>query len=288
MKKILLISLALAIILTSLAAAFPDLLLNPGPLMQGHHALEKKCLSCHKPFAGVTSAQCITCHKRNDIGVRNVAGAILQRVTPKARFHSEVGVNSCLDCHTDHRGIEAKKTFKQFKHESLSLLQQKECITCHTNKKPQDAMHRFAKGSCSECHGTKKWKPATFDHKKLTDSSGLQCISCHKADQPQNTLHLNAQGNCASCHSTSEWIPATFNHDRYFLLEGNHRFSCTICHTRQDNYKSYTCYNCHEHSQSRIAFKHLKEGISNYQNCIKCHRSGSEDGEGKGGDKDDD
>jgi hypothetical protein len=39
--------------------------------------------------------------------------------------------------------------------------------------------------------------------------------------------------------------------------------------------------NCHEHSPSRIASEHLEEGIRNYNNCIKCHRSASEHGEGR-------
>ena len=177
--------------LAIVAATFPEVLLNPGPLMKGHHSLKNECLSCHKPFAGVTSVQCISCHKQSDISFKNVAGGLLPIDPAKILFHRGVGSNSCVDCHTDHRGSDAKKTLKPFKHEALSLLQQKECITCHTNQKPQDAMHRFAKGNCSECHGTTKWKPATFNHNNLTASSARQCITCHKADLPKDKLHLN-------------------------------------------------------------------------------------------------
>ncbi len=267
-----------AIILAGLAATFPEVLLNPGPLISGHQSLRKECLSCHKPFAGVTSVQCISCHKQSDISVRNVAGGLLPINTTKVLFHRGVSSNSCIECHTDHKGSDSKKTSKHFKHEALPLLQQKECIACHSTQKPQDAMHRFAKGSCAECHGTKNWKPATFNHSKLSASSAKQCISCHKADLPKDTLHRISQANCAVCHKTTAWKPATFDHNRYFRLDGDHRASCVTCHTEPGNYKKYTCYNCHEHSAARIIRKHEKEGIFNYQNCMKCHRDGSKEG----------
>ena len=267
-----------AIILAGLAATFPEVLLNPGPLISGHQSLRKECLSCHKPFAGVTSVQCISCHKQSDISVRNVAGGLLPINTTKVLFHRGVSSNSCIECHTDHKGSDSKKTSKHFKHEALPLLQQKECIACHSTQKPQDAMHRFAKGSCAECHGTKNWKPATFNHSKLSASSAKQCISCHKGDLPKDTLHRISQANCAVCHKTTAWKPATFDHNRYFRLDGDHRASCVTCHTEPGNYKKYTCYNCHEHSAARIIRKHEKEGIFNYQNCMKCHRDGSKEG----------
>ena len=132
--------------------------------------------------------------------------------------------------------------------------------------------------SCAECHGSKKWKPATFNHSKLSASSAKQCISCHKGDLPKDTLHRISQANCAVCHKTTAWKPATFDHNRYFRLDGDHRASCVTCHTEPGNYKKYTCYNCHEHSAARIIRKHEKEGIFNYQNCMKCHRDGSKEG----------
>ena len=293
MKVLLFIFIAATIILAALAVAFPELLLSPGPLIKGHQSLKKECLSCHKPFAGVTSVQCISCHKQSDISVRNVAGRLLPTDTTKVLFHRGVDTNSCIDCHTDHRGIDAAKALKPFKHSSLSIVKQKECITCHRNKKPQDVLHRYATGNCSECHGTNQWKPATFNHSKLTASSGQQCLTCHKADQPKDNLHLKVTASCADCHKTTAWKPATFDHNSYFRLDGDHKASCVTCHTEPGNYKKYTCYNCHEHSQSRIAYEHLKEGISNYQNCMKCHRNGSKEGEGdnereghRGGDDD--
>ncbi len=320
--KPLFVFIAASVILAVLAIAYPDALLSPGKLTKGHKAMNNDCLGCHTPFRGVTSVQCISCHKQSDIGYKTVAGAVLKKNTNKALFHKGLADNSCVDCHTDHKGTVAKEAAKPFRHASLSLQLRNDCIACHKEQKPEDALHQFAKGNCfechqttswkpatfdhkslsasggkqcischktdrpndrlhqsvstncAECHLTSKWKPASFDHKKFTALSGKQCVSCHKVDQPADDMHRQSQASCGTCHSTTRWTPATFNHSRYFRLDSDHRANCKTCHTDPGNYKKYTCYNCHEHSQSNIADKHREEGIYNYQNCMKCHRDG--------------
>ncbi|MEI6848045.1 MAG: cytochrome c3 family protein [Chlorobiaceae bacterium] len=146
-------------------------------------------------------------------------------------------------------------------------------------------MHLTITAGCAECHNTNKWKPASFNHRKLSTSN--QCLECHKSDKPNDKLHLTITAGCTECHNTNKWKPASFNHNKYFKLDRDHSASCAKCHTDPNNYKTYTCYNCHEHSPSKIAAEHRKERISNYQNCIKCHRSSSErerEHEGRGND----
>ncbi len=311
-----------AIILAVLAIAYPDALLSPGKLTKGHNDINNNCLICHTPFRSITSVQCINCHKQSDIGLKTVAGTFLNKSNTKVLFHKSLADNSCVECHTDHKGTVAKEVTKPFRHASLSPQLRKDCIACHKNQKPNDSLHQFAKGNClechqitswkpatfdhksltasgektcinchkikvpndrlhqsvssncAECHLTTRWKPATFDHKKFTALSGKQCISCHKADQPADDMHRQSQASCGTCHGTTRWKPATFNHNQYFRLDRDHRASCKTCHTDPGNYKKYTCYNCHEHSQSNIAEEHREEGIYNYQNCMKCHRNG--------------
>ena len=59
-------------------------------------------------------------------------------------------------------------------------------------------------------------------------------------------------------------------------------------HSRND-YRQYTCYDCHEHMPDNIRREHIEEGIRDYTNCVKCHRNANEDdirggfGEGEGG-----
>src|SRR3546814_13592537 len=40
-----------------------------------------------------------------------------------------------------------------------------------------------------------------------------------------------------------------------------------------NNYKQYTCYGCHEHQPTKIITKHREEGLTNIENCVRCHRS---------------
>src|SRR3546814_280085 len=76
----------------------------------------------------------------------------------------------------------------------------------------------------------------------------------------------------ATCHQPGHWKPATFDHSRYFLLDRDHNTACTTCHLN-NNYKQYTCYGCHEHQPTKIITKHREEGITNIENCVRCHRS---------------
>ena len=312
------------IILAALATAFPDLLLNPGPLLKGHEKLRKSCLSCHEPFGGAASVRCISCHKPDDIGIRSVDGNLVPADSGKTPFHKALDGKSCTGCHADHRGAKAALALNSFRHQDLPPGFSNRCTDCHRTRKPADDIHRTLSSNCAECHGTKQWKPTTFDHRKFVASSKSQCISCHKPDRPNDNLHLNAAAtscgvchgtnmwkpatfdhrkfvassksqcischkpdrpndnlhlnaaatSCGVCHGTNRWKPATFDHNRYFPLDRYHRASCKTCHPGPSGYKTYTCYNCHEHAPAAIAAEHREEGIYRYDNCMKCHRSG--------------
>jgi hypothetical protein len=321
MKTLAIIAAFLAVLI-GLALAFPDRLLNPGHLMQGHAGIEKQCLSCHKPFRGALAMQCASCHKPGDIGIRSVDGSALPKKAGKALFHRGLPANGCLECHTDHKGRDAKKALRTFRHESLGADLRANCNTCHNSQKPKDNIHASAGNNCATCHSTKAWKPASFNHKTLaagkrciechksdlpkdrlhanvgnncatchstkawepanfnhkTLAAGQRCIECHKSDLPKDRLHADAGSNCATCHGTKAWKPANFNHDRYFRLDRDHRASCKTCHNDPANFRQYTCYGCHEHTPANIAREHIEEGIRNYRNCAKCHKS-SRDGD---------
>ena len=51
---------------------------------------------------------------------------------------------------------------------------------------------------------------------------------------------------------------------------------CITCHTG-NNFNIYTCYSCHEHSESKTIQEHLEEGITQISNCVSCHKSSDED-----------
>ncbi|HNA31042.1 MAG TPA: class III cytochrome C family protein, partial [Thiobacillaceae bacterium] len=100
-----------------------------------------------------------------------------------------------------------------------------------------------------------------------------ECQSCHKS--PKDALHRQITGNCSQCHGQAKWVPATFDHDRHFVLDGDHNVKCATCHVRND-YASYTCYGCHEHTPDNIRREHIEEGIRDFKDCAECHRSADE------------
>jgi hypothetical protein len=208
---------------------------------------------------------------------------------PLRSAHSDLSDN-CAACHAPFRGAVAER-----------------CIHCHsvaaiglrttTGKLPlQPAVQAVTKATfhqalttqdCLACHSehpTPRLTPVrqtTFSHTLLEAGTRGNCAACHTA--PNDRMHETAPANCAQCHTPERWKPATFAHDRFFVLDGDHRVACATCHVGND-YRSYTCYGCHEHQPDRIGAKHIQEGIPNFQNCVQCHRDPhAEPGEGNSG-----
>jgi hypothetical protein len=188
----------------------------------------------------------------------------------------------CFACHASFTGADSTR-----------------CVICH---KPADIgrltsaglpiakplttvpfHQKLANQDCLACHsdhaGTMRFRlQGRFNHSLLQKTILDQCQSCHKS--PADNLHRQISGNCGQCHNQNKWSPAIFDHVKYFNLDGDHNASCVTCHAGND-YQRYTCYGCHEHTPDNIRRKHIEEGMRNFDNCVECHRSASEHGEGK-------
>ncbi|MBF0375525.1 MAG: class III cytochrome C family protein [Alphaproteobacteria bacterium] len=196
----------------------------------------------------------------------------------------------CFACHDPFLGTPAKR-----------------CESCHTPERigrfttkgvpvaatiaGKGAFHQTLKGApCVACHsdhrGVAKYRTATgrFAHAMLNEATRQQCATCHAA--PVDAAHRQANQACATCHRQERWKPATLDHSRLFALDRDHDVKCATCHTGAD-YKTYTCYGCHEHSPAKIASEHREEGIRDYENCVRCHKNANEHDiiwDGRGGD----
>jgi len=215
--------------IAALSFAYPQWMIAPGALIDGHHSLEGDCFACHRAWRSVSSEQCVRCHQVDRIGLFTVAGAAKSGAgaLKKAGFHQQLTGQDCLACHGDHRGI-------------------------------------------------MKFRPAQqrFSHDLLRPTVREACAQCHRA--PSDSLHRRLGGaSCAQCHRSEAWKPAEFEHDRYFVLDRRHDVKCETCH-RGNDFGSYTCYGCHEHSPARVAREHEEEGIGNLDDCARCHRSANE------------
>jgi hypothetical protein len=155
------------------------------------------------------------------------------------------------------------------------------CESCHTA--PKNALHAALSIGCSACHQTAHWKPASFEHAKLSPVLLEGCVACHKA--PADSLHPKGAARCQQCHTTAKWKPASFDHSKQFVLDGDHAAACAVCHTGND-YQRYTCYGCHQHTPENIRREH-HEVRGNLEDCVRCHRSADGEG-GEGGEGGDD
>jgi hypothetical protein len=151
------------------------------------------------------------------------------------------------------KGVTIKKEKNVSFHQELI---EQDCVACHTDH-----------------HGMKVYRTIQrFSHELLKEQNN--CDTCHQ--KPTDTLHQKLAENCDQCHSQTQWKPATFDHDKSFRFDSHHDTECVRCHLNND-YSQYSCYECHEHSPSKIREEHLEEGIHDYDNCTECHRSGDED-----------
>ncbi|MEO5334959.1 MAG: hypothetical protein H7839_23340 [Magnetococcus sp. YQC-5] len=262
------------IMVAVLVFVYPHLMISPGNVLKGHRSFETDCFSCHDPFIGASSEKCVSCHNTKSIGVLTTKGVPLLEKKTKIPFHQKLLGKTCVSCHSDHSGVAKYRIEGRFSHQLLDDITRNQCIACH--QRPVDPLHRSSTDQCTQCHGFEKWKPAQFKHDLLSAGQRESCAECHKAKTPTDSMHKQTSGKCGQCHTVTKWKPATFNHQKFFSFDKEHPERCNLCHPKTD-YKSYTCYGCHEHSVEKIRREHLEEGIRNFEQCVLCHRNADKD-----------
>jgi hypothetical protein len=259
-----------------------------------------ECVDCHladyqattqpNHVEGNLGTECADCH---NINAFTWSGAgFSHQFFPLTAGHD---IQDCSRCHTngDFTGTPT------------------ECYACHQDDylSTTNPAHQAAGFStdCILCHTTRPgWKPAIFDHSSFPLTEGhadvdcaqchdpndysnisTECYSCHQDDYTgtTNPNHVSAgiSTNCLECHTTLPgWKPADFPiHDGQFfpIYSGSHRGTwdnCAQCHEDPNNYASFTCLTCHEHSQSRMDDVHSEEADYSYNSvaCLDCHPTG--------------
>lgn len=206
----------IAVLAATVAAsvAAPRAMLGPGDLLDGHEDLESSCFSCHAPFRG-PDARCAACHDPAEIDA--AAG-------DRPPFHASLAGPDCSRCHTDHRGRDAGRAVREFRHELLRAEVRDTCGSCH--RPPADDVHRDAGGAgCAGCHSTAGWTPSTLDHAPLfrfDRDHPADCRSCHPDGFAAYT--------CYGCH---EHRPEEVG--RKHRKEGIDDFAdCAECHRSAD------------------------------------------------------
>lgn len=174
--------------------------LTPGVLRAGHQAQQNACFSCHTLLSGVPETKCGACHKKGDIGSRSVKGeAFLKPNTRAQLIHRAVG-GECYPCHSEHGARSGANPTRKFSHGLLNAAAGAGCAACHSAQKPTNALHTSIAAECSRCHGTKGWKPASYDHDRSFRFDGNhppRCTDCHPPG-----MNLK-EYTCTNCHEHS-------------------------------------------------------------------------------------
>lgn len=178
--------------------AFPYAMVTPGPLGDGHAALEGACFACHAPLRGAPRARCTACHDVERLGLATVAGAPRATANTKAhRLHRVVAAAECAGCHAGHRGWGRAAAEARFVHALLPAAARADCAGCHGADRPADPLHAPLQADCGGCHGTDAWKPARFDHDRwfrFDRNHPARCADCHTVAGDYKRY------SCTGCH----------------------------------------------------------------------------------------
>ncbi|MDT8447148.1 MAG: class III cytochrome C family protein [bacterium] len=262
MKRALMLSFWLLSLFLMAAWIWPEVLLSPGPLIPAHAEKTQGCLDCHQP--GAMGEACVSCHRPQDFAAKEDQAVSIGKGL-EVKFHQQMKASDCLACHGEHGPI----TKSKFGHKALPKPLLADCQACHAT--PKDRLHEPLKTSCATCHNTQAFKPARMDHEAIANQ--VACASCHQP--PKDRLHQQSASSCGDCHGTKAFKPANFEHSKWFRFDRHHPADCKTCHLGED-YKTYSCTECHEHSLSGLRGEHAEEGIRDLSNCAECHRTGDE------------
>ncbi len=209
--------------------------LMPGQVIKGHAKYEADCRKCHVRFnREAQTGLCLDCHK-----------AIARDVAQRRKFHGRQAGKACRDCHTDHKGRDAKidpVNASTFDHRQTEFLLR--------------GAHASPKIQCRACH---------VPGRKFREAP-LECFSCHRKDDK----HKGRLGTgCADCHTATSWKQTRFNHSKTrFPLRNKHAdVPCRKCHA-DPGFKGapLACSQCHQ-KDDRAKGHHGKFGTR----CETCH-----------------
>jgi hypothetical protein len=222
------------------ASQFTFAQISPGSLSKVHANLEgiSNCTQCHESGQEITGTKCLACH----IEIKN-------QMDSGHGFHFANASTSCITCHKEHLGTDAKITKfdeSQFDHSKTSF--------------PLTGTHITTK--CENCHDARNIKNADVNkilianpHKTFLGLTS-QCVSCHP------DRHRGSVGaQCQTCHGTKSWLPtATFDH-------GNTKFALVSKH------KQVECLKCHEAMEKKTPAAPILFSAKSFQDCTPCHAS---------------
>jgi hypothetical protein len=242
------LALAVVVALPEVAAAQ---LLSPGPLSQGHAAIDgdNDCEKCHESGSKVVARLCLDCHK--DLAT--------ELNTNRGLHGKQYKGKPCEECHVDHIGRNAKLV--RWPGGAMEKLDHS-----LTGYPLVDAHAKVS--SCTKCHT----KSSSIGKTKFLETS-TACVACHK--DPHAGKFTT---DCQKCHSLKDFPTferKAFDHNlsRYPLTGKHVDVACEKCHTatppKWKPVEFSTCESCH---------KDPHNGEFRPKPCTACHDTKSWEG----------
>ncbi len=176
-----------------------------GPLSSAHARIETSCMKCHTPAKGVADQKCSICHEKTGdaLGVYSAAAHSVYRSGDAKRAALMVekhhgSVQSCADCHTEHRGREAQ----------ITRMSDQECLGCHdygsfNRKHPEFQFVRDRIPDSETLHFTHRRHLAEVMRLTQEPNAEQACIYCHVAEPDGKHFRpIDFEVHCAQCHLT--------------------------------------------------------------------------------------
>ncbi len=262
---------------------------------------QSTCISCHTDVHQQSvGVDCKRCHDANSWLLNDLREIHLQNGFPLLGSHR---LADCKDCHFSETALRFDRIGN-------------DCVNCHLDKyQATTAPNHAAAGystNCADCHDLTlpdwHWQAGAANHLFFPLTGGHQindctkchlggnftntptdCVACHQANYQATTSpnHV-ASGfstDCKTCHTTDPgWSAGNFTqHDAlYFpIFSGRHDGAwsqCNECHTTPNDYKSFSCTDCHHHNNAgNLADKHSDVGGYSHSStaCYSCHPKGN-------------
>lgn len=260
------------------------------------------CIACHQAdydsqhgSSGFPTT-CTDCHTNLNWG-----GASFDHSTVGGGF-ALLGAHAALSCSSCHQTPGTELLFPP-------PTDVNDCIACHQDDYDREHAGSGFATTCTNCHTNLTWDGASFDHASVSNGFVLEgahislactschitpsmqllfpvpngssdCIACHQDEYDLQHATEAYPTQCFDCHTTSSWLGSTFDHNAYFPINsGIHAGkwgNCATCHTVPENFTVFTCFNCHQHDQSKMDPAHSGENGYVYDSnaCYSCHPDG--------------
>ncbi|MBI5493637.1 MAG: hypothetical protein HY904_01340 [Deltaproteobacteria bacterium] len=191
--------------------------LSPGRLGRSHEELEGvvNCTKCHEFGKKLDGDRCLECHD-----------SLRKEIAAPRGMHARLVKDdrACLECHHDHRGVDASLTEwggprEKWDHGKAGW--------------PLDGKH--AEARCKDCHEPRRVTESALKKRFAAGKPGTylglgrRCVDCH-FDEHRGQFKVA----CDKCHGAKAFKPAPrFDHAASFRLRGAHATTaCRGCHPR--------------------------------------------------------